>query len=100
LRRPRDCVGDFSCFDAGLFHGIAGCIVNAKYLFSIPEAKLVGPFLEDSSRWEGNLSRVVFIGKSNVGKSSLINSLIKQDIAHVSKSPGKTRAISFFHWLK
>lgn len=36
-----------------------------------------------------------FLGRSNVGKSSLINSLLQQDIAHVSSSPGRTRSINF-----
>lgn len=37
------------------------------------------------------------VGRSNVGKSSLINTLTnKKNIAHISKQPGKTRAINFF----
>jgi GTP-binding protein len=43
------------------------------------------------------LPEVAFIGRSNVGKSSLINALVKQrDCARVSKSPGRTRQINFF----
>ncbi len=38
-----------------------------------------------------------FIGRSNVGKSSLINLLTNQDgLARVSKTPGRTREINFF----
>jgi len=38
-----------------------------------------------------------FIGRSNVGKSSLINLLTnKNDLARVSKTPGRTREINFF----
>jgi GTP-binding protein len=36
-----------------------------------------------------------FLGRSNVGKSSLINSLLQQKIAHVSSAPGRTRSINF-----
>lgn len=36
-----------------------------------------------------------FLGRSNVGKSSLINSLLQQRLAHVSSSPGRTRSINF-----
>ena len=36
-----------------------------------------------------------FLGRSNVGKSSLINSLLQQKLAHVSSAPGRTRSINF-----
>jgi len=36
-----------------------------------------------------------FLGRSNVGKSSLINSLLRQKLAHVSSAPGRTRTINF-----
>ena len=44
-----------------------------------------------------NLPHIVFAGRSNVGKSSLINSLTRNNnLAHVSKKPGKTQTINFF----
>ena len=39
---------------------------------------------------------VAVVGRSNVGKSSLINAIFKRNIAKVSSSPGKTRLINFF----
>ena len=40
---------------------------------------------------------VAFVGKSNVGKSSLINVLVnRKKIARISSSPGRTQAINFF----
>jgi GTP-binding protein len=39
---------------------------------------------------------IAFLGRSNVGKSSLINSLLGSKEAHVSSTPGRTRAINFF----
>lgn len=42
------------------------------------------------------LPEVAFAGRSNVGKSSLINTLLNCKIAHTSKKPGKTKAVNFF----
>ena len=39
---------------------------------------------------------VAFAGKSNVGKSSLINGLVNQALARTSSQPGKTRTINFY----
>jgi len=39
---------------------------------------------------------IAFLGRSNVGKSSLINSLLGARVAHVSATPGRTRTINFF----
>ena len=40
---------------------------------------------------------ICFIGRSNVGKSSLINALFGKGTAKVSQMPGKTREINLFH---
>ena len=46
---------------------------------------------------EEDLSEVAFIGRSNVGKSSIINALTKRKgLAKSSSTPGKTRLINFF----
>ena len=46
---------------------------------------------------EENRPEIVFIGRSNVGKSSLINSLTRvNNLAHVSGQPGKTQTINFY----
>jgi GTP-binding protein len=51
----------------------------------------------DAARFpEMNLPEVAFLGRSNVGKSSVINSLLEAKIAKTSSTPGRTRAINFF----
>ena len=42
------------------------------------------------------LPEVAFLGRSNVGKSSVINSLLDAKIAKTSSTPGRTRSINFF----
>jgi GTP-binding protein len=45
-----------------------------------------------------SISEVAFVGRSNVGKSSIINALTnKKGLAKSSSTPGKTRLINFFH---
>ena len=47
----------------------------------------------------GNLPQVAFSGRSNVGKSSLINVLLRRTrkkVAHVSSKPGKTQMLNFY----
>lgn len=44
-----------------------------------------------------NLKEIAFAGRSNVGKSSLLNLITgRKKLAHVSGSPGKTRTINFY----
>ena len=46
---------------------------------------------------ENNLPEVAFVGRSNVGKSSLINMLLnRKRFARTSSSPGKTQTINFY----
>ncbi|MDR3349800.1 MAG: ribosome biogenesis GTP-binding protein YihA/YsxC [Acidaminococcales bacterium] len=63
-------------------------IVSARYVISA-----VTPAQYPPDGWP----EAAFIGRSNVGKSSLINSLCRRSrLAKVSGSPGKTRTINFF----
>ncbi|MHA7609057.1 ribosome biogenesis GTP-binding protein YihA/YsxC [Elizabethkingia meningoseptica] len=58
-------------------------------------------FIKSSSKWqecpEANLPEYAFIGRSNVGKSSLINAMMdRKDLAKTSQTPGKTQLINHF----
>ena len=44
----------------------------------------------------GAVPEVAFLGRSNVGKSSLLNALMGQKICHTSSKPGRTRSMNFF----
>ena len=62
--------------------------VKASFVISAPSIKEAPP--------EGP-SEVAFLGRSNVGKSSLLNSLSdRKNLAKKSSTPGKTRLINFF----
>ena len=48
-------------------------------------------------RPDSNLPEIAFAGRSNVGKSSLLNTLVRRkSFARVSRTPGRTREINFF----
>lgn len=46
---------------------------------------------------KGALPQIALAGRSNAGKSSLVNRLLGEAMAKVSKTPGKTRALEVFH---
>jgi GTP-binding protein len=49
-------------------------------------------------RPESTLPEIAFAGRSNVGKSSLLNRLVgRKSLARVSRTPGRTREINFFN---
>ncbi len=52
----------------------------------------------DASHWvENDLPEISFLGRSNVGKSSLLNSLLgRKKLARTSNTPGRTQSINFF----
>lgn len=47
---------------------------------------------------KGDLPEIVLVGKSNVGKSSFVNTMInRKNLARTSNTPGKTRQINFYN---
>ncbi|MFZ5668125.1 MAG: ribosome biogenesis GTP-binding protein YihA/YsxC [Pseudomonadota bacterium] len=74
----------------------AGEIEAARILFAHPVAFLMGAVKMDGLP-PPDLPEVAFAGRSNVGKSSLINALVGQKhLARASNEPGRTREINFF----
>lgn len=47
-------------------------------------------------RPRSNLPEIAFAGRSNVGKSSLVNRLLRRRIARVSRTPGRTKTVNFY----
>lgn len=61
------------------------------------DAKLVISAAGKSQWPDSDLPEIVLAGKSNVGKSSLINTLLnRKSLAYVGKTPGKTRLLNFY----
>ncbi|HVY12390.1 MAG TPA: ribosome biogenesis GTP-binding protein YihA/YsxC, partial [Alphaproteobacteria bacterium] len=60
------------------------------------EAVFVGGADDPTRLPAGHFPEIAFIGRSNVGKSSLINALTNKSIARVSRTPGRTQEILFF----
>lgn len=71
---------------AGQFLVTVGDISNLEGLIQ-------GKFLKGHQQ-----TRFAMVGRSNVGKSSLINTLLGTRVAQVSNQPGKTRCIHFYLW--
>ena len=59
--------------------------------------EFVGSFPDPRVQLDPALPEVAFVGRSNVGKSSLLNALVgKKGLARVSGTPGKTRLVNVF----
>jgi GTP-binding protein len=62
----------------------------------IHEVTFRGAALKRTDRPREWLPHVAVAGRSNVGKSSLLNWMFRRTVAKVAKSPGKTRTLNFF----
>jgi GTP-binding protein len=64
----------------------------------IRDLRFLGPMATvDGWRPDSALPEIAFAGRSNVGKSSLLNQLVRRKaFARVSRTPGRTREINFF----
>ena len=63
----------------------------------IHHSAYIGSFPSEAKAPRDGLPEYAFIGRSNVGKSSLINMLCdRKEMAHVSKKPGKTQMLNYY----
>ena len=61
------------------------------------EAKLLATAANESQWPKSDLCEIIFAGRSNAGKSTLINGLVnRKNLAYSGKTPGKTRLLNFF----
>lgn len=68
-----------------------------KGTWDIIRSKYIASAVRPEQYPSPELTEVAFIGRSNVGKSSLINSLCRRNgLARVSATPGKTQTINFY----
>lgn len=67
-------------------------IAKAHFYRALDSVEQLDLFLEDHPE----VISLCFLGRSNVGKSSLINALFTQKTAKTSKTPGRTQAINVF----
>jgi len=63
---------------------------------SLTDPKYIGSFPRADTQLDPPLPEVAFLGRSNVGKSSLLNALVGRRIAKTSGTPGKTRALNVY----
>ncbi len=97
--------GFFRSIESGFRRGVNACLGDLKcYLchpiskiMEIKEAVFVASYPSEKQCPKDGMPEFAFIGRSNVGKSSLINMLCaRKGLAKVSGTPGKTRLLNFF----
>ena len=67
-------------------------------VISVDHRSIEAHILQEQDPNMGNpeMKDIAFVGRSNVGKSSLINSMLGVQAAQTSKTPGKTRDLTFY----
>ena len=60
--------------------------------------KFVGSFDTVKSLPQAQFAEYAFVGRSNVGKSSLINAIVSENVARTSNTPGRTQSLNLFNF--
>ena len=73
---------------------------NDPFIITLADPAQIPKLVKDGFFMGMAQPRIAMVGRSNVGKSSLLNALFQHKVARVSQTPGKTKAIHFFLWAK
>ncbi len=77
--------------------GISAAALEAGRLLFARECRFVAAATEVANLPDASLPEIAFAGRSNVGKSSLLNALVgHKALARVSNTPGRTQQVNFF----
>jgi len=67
-------------------------------MYVVRKSDIIGTYVKSEQFPEADVPEIAFAGKSNVGKSSMINALLnRKKLARTSSSPGKTQTINLYN---
>ena len=69
---------------------------RAERFFRASPPKIIDSAIKFRTVKDTDTPEVAFLGRSNVGKSTLLNALMGQNVCHVSSQPGRTKSMNFF----
>lgn len=99
LGKIRDVDGLFDILDLMRANGVTRDSLTFEYLANavVRQVRFVTGAVSMSTLPQGDLAEVAFVGRSNVGKSSLVNMICnRRALAYVSGRPGKTQQFNYF----
>ncbi len=86
-----------NCPANGQMHPASGQKDGRRTGMKITRAEFIKSAVLPSQYPPGTMPEIAFVGRSNVGKSSLINTLVsRKNLAKTSNTPGRTQLINFF----
>lgn len=63
-----------------------------------PDVRFIKSGVTEDQYPPTEVPEIAFVGRSNAGKSSILNAIAQSNVAKVGQTPGKTRLINFFSW--